>query len=96
MLSLVFCFVALVVVLWAFIRRCLYKERNWKYLFLAVIFFAIWNANVLIGRIAEALWIEKSQVIGNTEGWQYFTRQITIEGAEYFLSMVMRTRSNKF
>jgi len=39
---------------------------------------------VIIGRIAEALWIEKSQIIGDTEGWHYFARQITIEGAEYF------------
>ncbi len=84
MLSLIFCFVALLVVLWAFIRRGLYKERRWKYLFLSAIFHAIWNANVIIGRIAEALWIEKSQVIGDTAGWHYFARQITIEGAEYF------------
>jgi signal transduction histidine kinase len=84
MLSLVYCFVALLVVLWAFIRRGLYKERRWKYLFLAAIFHALWNADVIIGRIAEALWIEKSQIIGATEGWQYFSRQITIEGAEYF------------
>jgi signal transduction histidine kinase len=84
MLSLVFCFVALIVVLWVFVRRGLYKERKWKYLFLAAIFHAIWNANVIIGRVAEALWIEKSRIIGNTEGWQYFARQITIEGLEYF------------
>ena len=84
MLSLVFCFVALLVVLWAFIRRGLYKERRWKYLFLAAIFHAIWNADVIIGRIAEALWIEKPQIIGTAEGWSYFTRKITIEGPEYF------------
>ena len=84
MLSLIFCFVALIVVLWAFIRRGLYKERRWKYLFLSAIFHAIWNADVIIGRIAEALWIEKSQIIGNTDGWHYFARQISIEGAEYF------------
>ena len=84
MLSLVFCFVALVVVLWAFIRRGLYKERRWKYLFLAAIFHAIWNADVILGRVSEALWIGKSRIIGNTEGWQYFSRQITIEGLEYF------------
>jgi len=84
MLSLIFCFVALLVVLWAFIRRGLYKERRWKYLFLSAIFHAIWNADVIIGRVAEALWIEKSQIIGGTEGWHYFARQITIEGAEYF------------
>ena len=84
MLSLIYCFVALIIVLWAFIRRGLYKERRWKYLFIAAIFHAIWNANVIIGRIAEAMWIEKSKIIGNTEGWHYFARQITIEGAEYF------------
>ena len=55
MLSLLFCFVALLVVLWAFIRRGLYKERRWKYLFLAAIFHAIWNADVIIGRIAEGI-----------------------------------------
>src|SRR4030042_6223421 len=84
MLSLIYCFVALLVVLWAFFRRGLYKERRWKYLFLAAIFHTIWNAAVIIGRIAEALWIEKSQITGNTEGWEYFGRHITIEGAEYF------------
>ena len=84
MLSLIYCFVALLVVLWAFVRRGLYKERRWKYLFFAAIFHALWNANVIIGRIAEALWIEKSQMIGRTEGWHYFTRQITIEGPQYF------------
>jgi signal transduction histidine kinase len=84
MLSLIFFFVALMIVLLAFIRRGLYKERRWKYLFLAAIFHAIWNVDVLIGRIAEALWIGKSQIIGITEGWQYFTREITIEGPEYF------------
>lgn len=83
MLSLVFYLVALIVVLWTFIRYGLHKERSWKYLFLAVIFFNIWNVNVLSGRLAEALWIEKAQVIGNTAGWQYFARQITIEGPEY-------------
>ena len=80
---LIYCFVALLVVLWAFVRRGLYKERRWKYLFLSAIFHAIWNANVIVGRIAEALWMEKSQITGSTEGWQYFARQITIEGAEY-------------
>jgi signal transduction histidine kinase len=84
MLSLVYCFVALLVVLWAFIRRGLYKERRWKYLFLSAIFHAVWNADVILGRIAEALWIEKSQITGNTEGWHYFAQQITVGGAEYF------------
>jgi signal transduction histidine kinase len=84
MLSLVFCFVALIIVLWAFIRKGLYKERRWKYLFLAAVFHAIWNADVIIGRIAEALWMDKARITGNTGGWQYFARQITIEGAEYF------------
>jgi len=84
MLSLIFCFVALIVVLLTFIRRNLYKERRWKYLFIAAISHTIWNADVLIGRIVEALWIEKSQIIGDTEGLQYFTRKITIEGPEYF------------
>ena len=83
MLSLVFYLVALIVVLWTFIRHGLHKDRSWKYLFLAVIFFNIWNVNVLIGRLAEALWIDKLHVIGNTAGWQYFTRQITIEGPAY-------------
>jgi signal transduction histidine kinase len=87
MLSLVFCFVALLVVLWAFIRRGLYREPRWKNLFLAVVFFTVWNADVLIGRIAEGLWIEKSQIIGTAEGWSYFTRQMSLEGPEYFYYM---------
>ena len=72
MLSLIYCFVALLVVLWAFIRRGLYKERRWKYLFLAAIFHAIWNADVIIGRVAEALWIEKSQIIRRYRGLAVF------------------------
>ena len=83
MLSLVFCFVAMIVVLWAFIRRGLYKERKWRYLFLAVVFFTLWNADVLIGRIAEALWVGTPQITGHAEGWSYFRRQITIEGLAY-------------
>jgi hypothetical protein len=84
MLSLVFCFIAMVVVLWAFIRRGLYKDRKWRYLFLAVVFFTLWNADVLIGRIAEALWVGTPQITGTAEGWSYFSRQITIEGLAYF------------
>jgi signal transduction histidine kinase len=84
MLSLLYCFVALIIVLWAFIRRGLYKERRWKNLFFAAIFHAIWNANVIIGRIAEAVWIQSSQTTGSAEGWHYFTRTIAIEGSAYF------------
>ncbi|MFZ6007241.1 MAG: sensor histidine kinase [Nitrospirota bacterium] len=38
--------------------------------------------DTFIGHITE-FWIEKTQIIGSREGWDYFFRDVTIEGREY-------------
>lgn len=79
----IFYLIALISFLWVIVRNRLHKEKGWRYLFLAVIFFIIWDINIIIGRFVEAWWIEPSQTIGGKEGWQYFTRTIKIENLEY-------------
>jgi len=67
--------------LWSIIRNRLYQQKGWRYLFLSLIFFTVWDLNVFIGRIAEFITIP--QTIGGTEGWEYFRRNIRIERLEY-------------
>lgn len=76
----IFYFIALIIFLWVIVHNQLHKERGWRYLFLAVIFFIIWDLNILISRFVEA-W-SPSQTVGETGGWQYFKRYIEIEGPE--------------
>lgn len=71
-----------VFILWAIIHHRLHKERGWRYIVLAQIFFILWNANTFIGHITE-FWIKPNQIIGVTDGWNYFRRMIIIEGREY-------------
>ena len=77
----IFYFIALIIFLWVIVHNRLHKERGWRYLFLAVIFFIIWDLNILISRFVEA-W-SPSQAVGETAGWLYFKRIIEIEGLEY-------------
>lgn len=77
-----FYLIASLLFLWTILKNRLQKEPGWRYLYLAVIFFIIWDLAVFISRFAEAWWIESSQTIGGKAGWQYFMRQITIEGLE--------------
>ena len=77
----IFYLIALVFFLRTMVRNRLHKEIGWRYLFLAVIFFIVWDVNILISRFAEAWW--PPQTIGETAGWQYFKRKIIIEGPEY-------------
>ena len=79
----IFYLIALIFFLWVIVNNRLHKEKGWRYLFLAIIFFIIWDINIIIGRLVEALWIEPAQTIGSKEGWQYFTRKIQIENLEY-------------
>ncbi|MEW6739951.1 MAG: HAMP domain-containing sensor histidine kinase [Nitrospirota bacterium] len=60
----------------------LHKSKGWRYILLAELFFALWNLDTFIGHITE-FWIEKTQIIGSREGWDYFFRDVTIEGREY-------------
>ena len=77
----IFLFASLIIVLWAILRNRLHRQKGWRYLFLSVIFFIIWDLDVFVGRVAE--FITFPQTIGITEGWQYFARTIKIERLEY-------------
>ncbi len=80
-LSRIFLFIAFICVLWAILYNRLHKERGWRYLFLSVIFFIVWDVDVFVGRTAEFMKLPRT--IGSTEGWEYFTRDIVIEGPVY-------------
>lgn len=69
-------------ILWAIMHHRLHKERGWRYIVLAQIFFILWNVDTFIGHITE-FWIEPNQIIGSTDGWNYFRRMIIIEGRDY-------------
>lgn len=80
-LGRIFLFGAFLVVLWSIVQNRLHRQKGWRYLFLSVIFLAVWDLNVFVGRIAEFITIP--QTIGGTEGWEYFRRYIRIERLEY-------------
>ena len=80
-LGRIFLLFAFICVFWVIVRNRLYKQKGWRYLFLSVIFFILWDLDVFIGRMAE--FITLPQTIGITEGWQYFARNIKIERLEY-------------
>src|SRR4030042_5049491 len=80
-LGRIFLLFAFICVFWVIVRNRLNKQKGWRYLFLSVIFFILWDLDVFIGRMAE--FITLPQTIGITEGWQYFARNIKIERLEY-------------
>jgi len=80
-LGRIFLFTAFLIVLWSIVRNRLYRQKGWRYLCLSVIFFAIWDLDVFVGRLAE--FISIPETIGGTEGWEYFRRYIEIERFEY-------------
>jgi signal transduction histidine kinase len=80
-LGRIFLLLAFICVFWVIVRNRLYEQKGWRYLFLSVIFFILWDLDVFIGRTAEL--IKPPQTIGNIEGWQYFTRNIIIERLVY-------------
>ncbi len=64
------------------VRNRLQKEKGWRYLLYAQAGFILWNIDTFVGHMSE-YWIESSQIIGTTAGWNYFIRDILIEGREY-------------
>ena len=80
-LGRIFLFIAFLVVLWSIVQNRLYKQIGWRYFFLSLIFFTIWDLDVFVGRIAE--FISIPQTTGGTEGWEYFERSINVERLEY-------------
>jgi signal transduction histidine kinase len=80
-LGRIFLFIAFVVVLWSVVHYRLHRQKGWRYLFLSLIFFVIWDLDVFVGRLSEFITIPRT--IGGAEGWQYFERYIEIERLEY-------------
>jgi signal transduction histidine kinase len=80
-LARIFLLIAFGCVLWAILYNRLHKQKGWRYLFLSVLFFIIWDLDVFVGRIAE--FIKLPRTIGSIEGWEYFTRDIVVEGPIY-------------
>ncbi len=80
-LGRIFLFTAFLIVLWSIVRNRLYKQTGWRYFFLSLIFFTVWDLDVFVGRSAE--FISIPQTIGGSEGWEYFKRYINIERFEY-------------
>jgi len=80
-LGRIFLFIAFLVVLLSIVHYRLHRLRGWRYLFISLIFFTIWDLIVFVGRLSE--FISMPSTIGGTEGWQYFRRYIEIGRLEY-------------
>jgi signal transduction histidine kinase len=80
-LGRIFLFVAFLLVLRSIVRNGLYKQKGWRYVFLSLIFFTVWDLDVFVGRLAEFIAVPRS--IGAAEGWEYFKRSIEIGRFEY-------------
>jgi len=80
-LGRIFLFIALLVVLWSIVHYRLHRQKGWRYLFISLIFFTIWDLDVFVGRLSE--FITMPRTIGVTEGLQYFKRHIEIGRLEY-------------
>src|SRR4030065_1153510 len=82
-LARVFLLIAFSWVLWTILHNRLHKQKGWRYFFLSLIFFIVWDLDVFIGRAAE--FIEMPRTVGSEAGWQYFHRDIIIEGPPHLL-----------
>jgi signal transduction histidine kinase len=70
-------------VLWAMLRNNLHKEKGWRYTFVSLIFFILWDIVVFAGQIS-AQRIDPSHFIGSNEGFDYFKRNIVLHENDYF------------
>jgi len=80
-LGRIFLFIAFLVVLWSIVHYRLHRQKGWRYLFISLLFFTLWDLDVFVGRLSE--FITMPGTIGVTEGWQYFQRHIEIGRLEY-------------
>ena len=74
---------ACILVLWAMRRNKLQKEKGWRYIFISLICFALWDIIVFAGQLAAAN-IDPSHFIGSIEGLSYFKRDILLHEDDYF------------
>lgn len=78
----IFFVISCVFIMWVIRHHNLQDKKGWRYIFLSEIFFILWNADTFVGHMTE-YWIGPSQIIGRTQGWDYFFREISIQGREY-------------
>jgi signal transduction histidine kinase len=79
----VYFLIACIMVLWAMLRNNLQKEKGWRYTFVSLICFIIWDIVVFAGQIS-AQRIDPSHFIGNNDGFEYFKRSIALHENDYF------------
>ncbi len=80
-LGRIFLFLSFLVVIWSIVHYGLHKQNGWRFLFLSLIFFTIWDLDVFMGRIAEFVMLPET--MGSSVGWEYFMRSIKIERLEF-------------
>ena len=74
--------ISCVFVIRTIIRNRLQREKGWRYFLYSQAGFILWNIDTFVGHMTE-YWIESAQIIGATAGWNYFMRDILIEGRDY-------------
>ena len=74
---------ACILVLWAMRRNKLEKEKGWRYIYISLICFALWDIVVFVGQLAAAK-VDPSHFIGSIEGLNYFKRNILLHEDDYF------------
>jgi signal transduction histidine kinase len=79
----VYFLIACIMVLWAMLRNNLQKEKGWRYTFVSLILFILWDIVVFAGQIS-AQRIDPSHFIGSNEGFDYFKRSIVLHENDYF------------
>src|SRR5271157_4435418 len=75
--------VSCLVVLGAMIYNRLHKERIWRNIIIALLFFILWDLVVFAGQTAEH-WVSPYQIAGSNIGWDYFKSTIMLNGKECF------------
>jgi signal transduction histidine kinase len=83
---------ACLVFLWTILRNGLQRKRGWRYIFLSVIFFLLWDVMVFVSRIAEVISADNAAFVADqsAKGWNYFRKTIEIHGIAGYLLYVGR------
>ncbi len=75
--------ISCLVVLGAMIYNRLHKEKVWRNMIIALLFFILWDIVVFAGQMAEH-WVSPYQIVGSGKGWDYFKSTIILNGTECF------------
>jgi signal transduction histidine kinase len=78
MIGRVFFLISMIAVIIFILRNSLHKTREWKLFLISLIFFSFWDFMVFTGRLREL------EIIGSTEGWEYFKRMAMIKDSDIF------------